>query len=521
MMLFLAGCLADPPSVLARFAQQREGGEGLLVARGERVPIGAARLVTDPAGCAEVDVTPRRALWDADDCRVLAVAPSPRGEADVLLLSIDTLRADHVQHSPTLSAFAETAWSFPHARSPSPWTFPAMAAVLTGRTIQVPLGPEQSIHAIPDGLAASLGLRARAVVANPHLSPSRGLMAGFDHAVLVDDDAQVVEQAQAWLDEPGGDLVLAHVMGPHLPYGTGHDGFDDLDGARAGDYPAEQLAAMYRQAVEVRLEKLAPLLDTADIVVVFSDHGEELWEHQGFEHGHALWEELLEVPVLIRAPGLEARVDPRPMRLVDIPPTLAALLAVPAPESWAGVNVAQVDPGVHVAGQLLYPSSHTEAWTADGMKLLHRPGGPLLFHLPDEITPHAGEPDRARITRLVEALAASDLRAGPSTATPTWARSIELEVGSHVEVDGSVLADPGQPWSNCGWVRVERSDLFRLEVDRRCELRIGGLEMNTPKLTTVAVDGSRTEQALREAGRAVELWGEPAEDPRLKALGYQ
>ena len=449
-MVLLLACVADPPSIPARFAQRYEGGEGLLVPAGRKVPVGEAHLVADPPGCADIERSDERVRWAGSDCRVLAVDPPARGDQDVLLISIDTLRADHVQYAPSLVAFAESAWTFESARSPSPWTYPALVAALTGRQIEVELGPEQTVHPVDDALPAVLGLRARAVVANPHLAPNRGATVGFDHARVVEGDQEVVDQALAWLAEPGGDLILAHVMGPHWPYAGGDGRFGDLAAARRGEVDPDRLPALYRETVTKRLEKLAPLYDAADVVVVFSDHGEELWEHGGFEHGHALWEELLRVPLMIKAPGLPARVDPRPARLVDLAPTLAGLLDVPAPPTWQGVDLAKADPGVDVAGQLLYDSEHRAAWVAGGMKLLDQPGGALLFALPDETTTHADDPTRARLAALVEARPESDLRAGPSTATPSWARAVDLDGVVRVEAEGPLLSDPARPWWNCG-----------------------------------------------------------------------
>ncbi|HJN78110.1 MAG TPA: sulfatase [Myxococcota bacterium] len=520
-MILMLACLAEPPSVPARVAQGALGGEGFLVQPGERVPVGDATLVQDPPGCARLTVTDRYTRYDDPDCRVVALDERSSGAGpDVLLLSIDTLRADHLQYSPALSAFAEEAWTFAHARAPSPWTFPSLVAVLTGRWLQRPLGPEQSIQPPRQGLAETLGAwRPRAVVSNPHLRPNRGIAAGFRHFRVVGGDDAVVEQALGWLAEDGPDLVFAHVMGPHLPY----EGFDDLAGGRAGLYDADTLRGHYRETVALRLEMLAPLLEAADVVVVFSDHGEELWEHDGFEHGHALWEEVLEVPLLIGGPGIEPRQDARPARLVDIPPTLATLLGVPAPEAWVGVSLATEDPGVAVAGQLLYESEHRSALVLGGLKLLDTPGGAFLFELPDELTPLAREADRRRLARAADALPASDLHPGPSTAPPTWARAVDLTGVASLEIDGHVVADPVQPPWTCGWMEQVEERLFRMDVDvPGCTLRLGVIGTSVPEIRLVDAQGGLVYEGLvKGAGDAIEPWAEDEEDLRLKALGYR
>jgi len=72
------------------------------------------------------------------------------------------------------------------------------------------------------------------------------------------------------------------------------------------------------------------------VVCVTADHGEELWDHGKIQHGHTLFEELLHVPWMIRAPGVEPGRHPEPVSAIHLTPTLAALLAMDAPEAWRG-----------------------------------------------------------------------------------------------------------------------------------------------------------------------------------------
>jgi arylsulfatase A-like enzyme len=61
----------------------------------------------------------------------------------------------------------------------------------------------------------------------------------------------------------------------------------------------------------------------SSIVVFWSDHGEEFWEHGGWEHGHTLYNELLHVPLLIHLPGQsESHHVQQPVTLLDVMPTL-------------------------------------------------------------------------------------------------------------------------------------------------------------------------------------------------------
>lgn len=72
------------------------------------------------------------------------------------------------------------------------------------------------------------------------------------------------------------------------------------------------------------------------LLIFSSDHGEEFWEHGGYYHGHSLYDELARVPLWIRGPGIEAGALPGPGSLVDVLPTVAALIGLPPDTGWSG-----------------------------------------------------------------------------------------------------------------------------------------------------------------------------------------
>jgi arylsulfatase A-like enzyme len=75
-------------------------------------------------------------------------------------------------------------------------------------------------------------------------------------------------------------------------------------------------------------------------VIFFSDHGEEFLDHGGLRHGHALWRELLRVPLIIKAPGVAPRRVPELVRMVDVLPTVLDFVPPLAPpEDIAGVSL--------------------------------------------------------------------------------------------------------------------------------------------------------------------------------------
>ena len=75
------------------------------------------------------------------------------------------------------------------------------------------------------------------------------------------------------------------------------------------------------------------------VLVITADHGEEFYDHGGFEHNRTLYDEMLHVPLFVKAPGLPAGVRDIQTQQVDIAPTLAALAGSSVPDNLAGENV--------------------------------------------------------------------------------------------------------------------------------------------------------------------------------------
>lgn len=285
------------------------------------------------------------------------VAPRRADPKRVVVVFIDTLRADHVgaygydkDTTPNLDAFAKGGVLIEHARSVAPWTLPSTRAALTGRQ------PEFW------GVAAPLQARARAAgwttamfAGNVYLSANFDMEQGWGlhHVVNWPQAADQVDLAVNWLDQADGHdaLVLLHLMDAHLPYDepepfaskfvTGprpaslHDGFERASVLSAGRDPEVRryVGERYDNSIaylDHELGRLFAKLRPHDIVAVFADHGEELWDHGGFEHGHTLREELLRVPLIVRAPGLPAGRSPAQASLLDLTPTLAELAGLPA-----------------------------------------------------------------------------------------------------------------------------------------------------------------------------------------------
>ncbi len=280
----------------------------------------------------------------------------------VVFLFVDTLRRDHVgmygyterATTPVLDAWARDAVVFERARSNAPWTLPSVQGLLSGRS---PHEWEAALT-LPE-LLEDAGFATTFLSANPYLKPSFGMDRGWTRyrfRFMATAEQQVDAALETLERYPDRDMALmVQFMDPHLPY-TEPRPFRRLwVGARPeelqGQVSRDKLVALelepealarvrpwvvarYDQNVryvDAQIERLLERLDEDDIVVFFSDHGEEFWEHGGVEHGHTVYEELLAVPLAIRAPGLPPGRVASPVSLADVAPTVAELLGLELP----------------------------------------------------------------------------------------------------------------------------------------------------------------------------------------------
>jgi arylsulfatase A-like enzyme len=282
----------------------------------------------------------------------------------VIVVGIDTLRFDSVtQHgyardtTAGLQDIADRALIFDNATTPAPRTRPSFRTVLTGRQ------PLPAIRA--EGIAQVLrkvGFTTAGVTANVHLVPRFGFNRGFDYWHFensVNADVEI-SRAKEWLDDnkDRDSFLFLHLMDPHNfyrapgsyknKYTTGKPKTleinmnrwkvgsldragkvsesdkvwfqDRYDGEVA--YMADQLGAFLAWVYSLPGETL---------VVLQSDHGEEFWEHGGYEHNHTLYQEVVQGLLWIIPPagfGGSSRHVGAPTGLVDIVPTILDALGV-------------------------------------------------------------------------------------------------------------------------------------------------------------------------------------------------
>jgi arylsulfatase A-like enzyme len=327
------------------------------------------------------------------------VAVAPR-RPNVLVYLVDTLRSDrlgcygnHRPTSPRTDSLAADGVLFTNAVAESSWTRTSVASLLTG------LAPRRHgvygrLDALHDdattmaGLLRAAGYETAGFVTNGNVAPSLGFGRGFDvyellpAAIIPGSDGVVREPlprsddlyltARRWLRGWDGRkpfFLYLHAADPHGPYlpparfrrrlGVPEEDaragsqwhLNDLEARRAPvqeDTPARVMSLYdaeiahndhYFGRVLAELKRRG-LYDDALIVFV-ADHGEEFYEHGGWEHGKTLYREVVEIPLIVKLPGRAlagARLD-RPAQLGDVLPTLLARLGLAAPPNLDGVDL--------------------------------------------------------------------------------------------------------------------------------------------------------------------------------------
>ena len=316
------------------------------------------------------------AVWRRDSGRPAFPAFTKTADQNVLLITIDTLRADALgayggrARTPNLDGLAAAGVRFTFAHAHAVMTLPSHTSIMTGRypfehgvrdNAGFRLG--DSVPTLAE-MARQKGLATGAFVGAFPLDRQFGLARGFDvyddlggregapaDFVLSERNAsEVVTAASRWIEQQRRPwLAWVHVFDPHSPY------------APPPPFDREYAADPYAGEVAYVDGALGPLLDLArrasrsTTIIVTADHGEGLGEHGEATHGVFAYESTLHVPLIIAQVGAQAgggipgRNDKAtsdvPVRHIDILPTIAELVGLPMPANLHGRTLTLAEPG--------------------------------------------------------------------------------------------------------------------------------------------------------------------------------
>jgi len=333
--------------------------------------------------------------------------PAP---VNVVLITLDTCRADHMslygyerETTPNIDAFATHAVVFDRARSQSASTAPALSSLMTSQYVHHHGVLDTFGYVLADEavtLAERLqaeGLRTAAFTGIGVLMPNRGLAQGFDEYSFTRYNFKeywkpadrLTDEALAWLEtnHDAPFFLWVHYFEPHKP----HTGVPDEYLQRfVGEPPEHRLVAAAgledgeRERVAARIDRYDGALAYVDqhvgrllrrvgelgvlknsIVVLSADHGESLGEHGLDGHRFELYEQLVRVPLVVAAPGLQPGRVSQDVEHIDVLPTVLARMELAATGREEG-GVLPVTGGSSGEPREVF----SETWTPAGHKAM-------------------------------------------------------------------------------------------------------------------------------------------------------
>jgi arylsulfatase A-like enzyme/Tfp pilus assembly protein PilF len=331
-------------------------------------------------------------------CRHPETGALPRAtsaaHAPVIIISIDTLRADHLPAygykdvaTPHLDALRRDAVLFENAWSHVPLTLPSHVSLLTG-SLPADNGVRDNIGyrihpkrpSLP-GLLKQSGYATGAAISAYVLRSGTGISSMFDFyddriafqsgvglGALQRSGDETAAAAQQWIAERGANpfFLLLHLYEPHTPYEPPQPFRSQYPSAPYDGEIAEADAIVGRFLDFLRTKGLYD----RSIIVLLSDHGEGLGQHGEDEHGILLYREALHVPLMIKLPKQELgnQSISTPVGLIDVAPTIASLVGVQSPKEFRGAALLSGLQEKSVAGRTIfsetvYPMLHL-GWSA-------------------------------------------------------------------------------------------------------------------------------------------------------------
>jgi arylsulfatase A-like enzyme/Tfp pilus assembly protein PilF len=300
----------------------------------------------------------------ASSCARQELAPDRSGELNVLVITLDTIRADRLGaygndriSTPFVDGLAERGVLFERCVAPTPLTLPSHTSIFTG-TYPVFHGVRDNGNYVVPGeltttaeMLEAAGYRTGAFVGAFVLSSRWGLdqgfgtytepKGGFDPGLVSFAQIQrradeVVDDAIAWLEAEPQQPFFAwvHLYDPHLPYDPPPD--------FAREYPGEpylgEVAFSDRELGRLGAFLEASGLESKTLIIFAGDHGEGLGDHGEQDHGLLLYQTTARAPLIIAHPQARERGVRREevVSLADIHPTIADALGLPLADEVQG-----------------------------------------------------------------------------------------------------------------------------------------------------------------------------------------
>jgi arylsulfatase A-like enzyme len=293
-----------------------------------------------------------------------AASGPPRG-LNILMITVDAMRADMPWNgyprdiAPVMTAFANSAVSYSRFYSISSYTSMSLGGFLAAR---YPSEVERSGYFFgnyPDGvlmfpeLLQKAGIRTLTAHAHFYFDQKAGFRQGFDVYEIIPGlsadnttdknitSPQHLALAQKMLSDKANTdkpfFAWFHFLDPHDLY-MAHEGIKPYGKSTRDKYDAEITFT------DQHIGKLLDFVGQQDwgkrtAVIISSDHGEAFGEHKMYRHGFEIWENLVHVPLMIRAPGITPRRIDTPRSGIDVPATIMDLFGVQKDAAMPGKSL--------------------------------------------------------------------------------------------------------------------------------------------------------------------------------------
>lgn len=297
---------------------------------------------------------------------------------DIVLLSVDALRADHVTSygygrdtTPNIDALSREGTVFEHAYCPTPHTSYSVTSMMTGKymrpLLKLGVGDDSETFA---GILRTYGYKTAAFyppavffIDESRFTGFRDRGLDFEYRKVEFADPKLrAQQVQGYLAKARTDAPLflwVHVFEPHEPY-VFHPEHPYGPPGRPTDtdrYDSEIATAdaLIGSVVQmVRAKRRDP------IFIVTADHGEELGDHGGHHHGTTVFEEQIRVPLVVAGRGVRQGRVKEPVQTIDIVPTVLSALGVPVPPRVRGRDLGPALSGTSEPGARGFAFAETD-----------------------------------------------------------------------------------------------------------------------------------------------------------------
>ncbi|AKF07793.1 sulfatase-like hydrolase/transferase [Sandaracinus amylolyticus] len=458
------------------------------------------------------DVTLTRPAVVTLDARPLRSASDERRPRlrNVLVYLTDTLRADKLRpyraqtrvRTPALDAWVQNAALMLRGHSQENWTKPSVATLLSGlypwehnATTEDAIIPS-SVQLLSERLRES-EYYSGAFVANGFCSDRFGFEQGWNtfrnyiREGLRSQSQFVAADVLQWLDRRPQDqpfFLYVHTIDPHVPYmppaealamydPNPYSGIVDfgrdrelLEGIKIGRIrlnarDRERLEALYDGEITYHDTHFGSIIQALEargiadetIVVFTADHGEEFWDHDSVGHGHSVFEELINVPLILRIPGVTdgAVTIEDSVGLVDVLPTIFDALGMPIPSDLSGESFLPQLLGASADAPRFTVTGFMDGWRAINvgrLKLIHRTERRIMLYDlvadPDETRDLAADhPIAVRYARGLLGLGLSGATRPPERrrSAPVRQERIEIDATTRAQLEALGYAGASRP----------------------------------------------------------------------------